>query len=85
MTPDDVRAIVRDTLWSYPHIVGTCAIGRDPGEGAVVGPDGRVFGTEGLYVADASAIPIPPSGFTHLPTIMLAERIAAGIAGIAAP
>jgi choline dehydrogenase len=80
MTAEDVRAIVRDTLWSYPHIVGTCAMGHDPGDGAVVGPEGHVFGTEGLYVADASAIPIPPSGFTHLPTIMLADRIAAGVA-----
>jgi hypothetical protein len=31
-------------------------------------------------VADASVIPIPPSGFTHLPTMMVAERIAAGMA-----
>jgi len=80
LSPEDIRAIVRDTLWSYPHIVGTCAMGRDPADGAVVGPDGHVFGTEGLFVADASVIPIPPSGFTHLPTLMVAERVAAGIA-----
>jgi choline dehydrogenase-like flavoprotein len=80
LSPEDIRAIVRDTLWSYPHIVGTCAMGQDPADGAVVGPDGHVFGTEGLYVADASVIPIPPSGFTHLPTLMVAERVAAGIA-----
>jgi choline dehydrogenase len=80
LTQEEIRTIVRETLWSYPHIVGTCAMGRDPSDGAVVAPDGRAFGTEGLYVADASVIPIPPSGFTHLPTIMLAERIAAGIA-----
>ena len=80
MTQEEMRTIVRETLWSYPHLVGTCAMGRDPAAGAVVGSDGRVFGTEGLYVADASVIPIPPSGFTHLPTLMLAERIVARIA-----
>jgi choline dehydrogenase-like flavoprotein len=43
--------------------------------GSVVDPDGRVHGIRGLRVIDASTIPEPPSGFPHLVTIMLAERL----------
>jgi len=43
---------------------------------AVVDAAGRVHGTRGLTVADASVMPDIPSANTHLPTIMIAERIA---------
>ncbi len=74
-------ALVRDTARSIPHVVGTCAMGVAPEAGAVVTAGGRVHGTDGLYVADASIMPTVPSGFSHLPTIMIAERIAGWIAG----
>ena len=51
-------------------------MGGRPEDGAVVDADGRVHGTEGLSVIDASIMPSVPSGFTHLPTIMIAERLA---------
>ena len=35
-----------------------------------------MHGVDSLYVADASIMPTVPSGFTHLPTIMIAERLA---------
>jgi choline dehydrogenase-like flavoprotein len=38
-----------------------------------------VYGTDGLRVVDASIIPNGPSAFTHLPTIMLAERLSGWI------
>jgi choline dehydrogenase-like flavoprotein len=41
-----------------------------------VDSSGRVHGTECLSVVDASIIPGAPSAFTHVPTIMLAERLA---------
>jgi choline dehydrogenase-like flavoprotein len=41
-----------------------------------------VFGSDGLYVVDASIMPTVPSGFTHIPTIMLAERLAEEIAAL---
>jgi choline dehydrogenase len=71
-----VRDVVRDELYSLPHVSGTCAMGPDPDDGAVVDASGRVHGTEGLAVADASIIPTALSAFTHIPTIMIAERLA---------
>ena len=71
----DVRDVIRADSYSLPHVVGTCAMGPRPDDGAVVDRFGRVHGTEGLSVADASIMPEVPSGFTHIPTIMIAERL----------
>jgi choline dehydrogenase len=66
---------ILDEHWSLPHVVGTCAMGVRPEAGAVVDERGRVHGVEALTVADASIMPDVPSGFTHFPTIMIAERL----------
>ena len=58
-----------------PHVVGTCSMGPRPDDGAVVDAAGRVHGTDRLSVIDASIMPDVPSGFTHIPTIMIAERL----------
>ena len=55
-------------------------MGPDPSAGAVVDPGGRVHGFEGLFVADASVMPDIPSVNTHLPTVMVAERLSDRIA-----
>jgi choline dehydrogenase-like flavoprotein len=57
-----------------------CRPRGDAEAGAVVDPSGQVHGIEGLSVVDASIMPDVPSGFTHLPTIMIAERLSAAIA-----
>ena len=76
----ELRDWIRTTSYSFPHVVGTCAMGPRPENGAVVDRSGRVHGMERLSVVDASVIPNAPSGFTHLPTIMLAERLSEEIA-----
>jgi choline dehydrogenase len=78
--PDELRQVIRANAYSIPHVVGTCAMGPSPDEGAVVDASGSVHGTERLSVVDASIIPDAPSGFPHLVTIMMAERLAERIA-----
>jgi 5-(hydroxymethyl)furfural/furfural oxidase len=71
---------VRENAYPMPHVFGTCSMGPSAEEGAVVDESGRVYGTERLFVVDASIMPTVPSGFTHMPTIMIAERLAEKIA-----
>ncbi len=40
---------------------------------------GRVHGVAGLRVADASVMPTVPRGNTNLPTLMIAEKLAAAM------
>jgi choline dehydrogenase len=69
----DLEGYIRgatSTLW---HPAGTCAIGD--GEQAVVDPSLRVRGVQGLRVADASVMPIVPSGNTQAGCYMIGERL----------
>jgi len=77
---DGLRAWIRRHVWTYHHPVGTCAMGPLPGSGSVVDAAGAVHGIDGLYVADASVMPDIPSANTHIPTVMVAARIAALLA-----
>lgn len=74
--PDDasLEARIRADAYSIPHVVGTCALG------SVVDQEGAVHGAERLWVADASIIPEAPSGFVHIPTVMVAEKLSSSIA-----
>ncbi|MDE3086570.1 MAG: GMC family oxidoreductase N-terminal domain-containing protein [Acidobacteriota bacterium] len=83
--PSDDRAAlaewVRGSVSTYHHPVGTCAMGPDPGEGAVTDASGSVHGVGRLTVADASIMPTIPTATTNLPTIMVAEHIARRLQG----
>jgi choline dehydrogenase len=61
---DERRDWVRRNCWTYHHVVGTCAMGAATERAAVVDTGGRVHGTEGLFVADASVMPDVPSANT---------------------
>ena len=71
---DELATLIRTDGYHLPHVVGTCSMGPRPEEGAVVNTFGDVNGTERLTVIDASIAPNGPSGFTHIPTVMIAER-----------
>jgi choline dehydrogenase len=75
----DLDAFIRRTAEVGHHPVGTCAMGN--GVAAVVDPQLRVHGLQGLRVVDASVMPTVPGGNTNGPTIMIAERAADLIAG----
>ena len=70
----DLRQFVRDRAESYHHQAGSCRMGSD--ELAVVDPQLRVYGVEGLRVADASVMPAVPSGNCNTGIIMIGERVA---------
>lgn len=80
-----VEAYIRDTIHSSNAIVGTARMGAaGAAAGDVVDANLRVYGFDNLRVIDASVIPSIPGGQTAAPTIMLAERAAAALAGDAA-
>lgn len=56
------------------HPVGTAKMGAADDAEAVVGPDCRVRGIDGLWVADASIMPTIPQGNTNATAIMIGER-----------
>jgi choline dehydrogenase len=82
-TDAELDAWVRQNGESAYHPSCTCAMGHD--EMAVVDGEGRVHGTQGLRVVDASIMPSIVSGNLNAPTIMLAEKIADQIRGTHLP
>jgi choline dehydrogenase-like flavoprotein len=60
----------------YFHPAGTCRMGSAADPRAVVDPECRVIGTEGLFVADASIMPEIVRCNTNATAIMIAERAA---------
>jgi choline dehydrogenase len=80
-TDDQIDAFVRASVDSAYHPCGTCKIGVDAM--AVVDADLRVRGIDNLRVIDASVFPTIPNGNLNAPTMMLAERGADIVKGVA--
>ena len=74
--PEWVEEYIRETVFHYLHPVGTVRMGADDDPDAVVDQHGRVRGVSNLRVADASIMPTIPRANTHLPCVMIGERIA---------
>ncbi|MEV4374311.1 GMC oxidoreductase, partial [Nonomuraea sp. NPDC049637] len=73
-SPAALAEYVRASASTVWHPAGTCRMGRD--DEAVVAPDLRVRGVDGLRVADASVMPVITRGNTNAATIMIAEKAA---------
>jgi choline dehydrogenase len=69
---DDIEAWVRSHVELIYHPTGTCKMGS--GDDAVVDPQLRVRGVQGLRVCDASIFPVIPGGNTNAPAMMVAEK-----------
>jgi choline dehydrogenase len=80
----ELEADLRRRLMLIYHPVGTARM-SDTHEQAVVDSQLRVHGLEGLRVIDASIMPTIPGGNTNAPTIMIAERGADLVRGLAPP
>ena len=76
-----IDAFVRQHVESAYHPCSTCRMGAPDDPNAVVGPDAKVIGVEGLRVADASIMPTITTGNLNAPTIMLAEKASDHIRG----
>jgi choline dehydrogenase len=76
-TDEELARAAGDIGTTIFHPVGTCRMGKAGDPLAVVDPQLRVVGLQGLRVADASVMPTITSGNTNAPTLMIAERAAA--------
>lgn len=74
-------AFIKEHVESAYHPCGTCKMGAADDPNAVVDPEGRVIGVDGLRVADSSIFPRITNGNLNGPSIMVGEKIADFVLG----
>ena len=74
----DMADFIRQTASTYFHPTSTCWVVRPA---CVVDPALRVYGIDGLRVADASIMPTVTSGNTNAPSVMIGEKASELITG----
>jgi len=79
---EELDAFIREHAESAYHPCGTCRMGRADDPQAVVDPQGRVIGVEGLRVADSSIFPRITNGNLNAPSIMVGEKISDHVLGL---
>jgi choline dehydrogenase/5-(hydroxymethyl)furfural/furfural oxidase len=62
---------------AYSHAAGSCAMGDSRDDMAVVNERVEVIGYQNLWLCDASIFPALPRANTHLPVVMVANRVSA--------
>jgi choline dehydrogenase len=72
----DLERFVREKSDTIYHLAGTCRMGSDSDDSAVVDFALRVHGVEGLRVADASIMPTVVNAPTHAACVMIGEKCA---------
>lgn len=77
----EIDAFIREHAESAYHPCGTARMGRADDPLAVVDPEGRVIGVEGLRVADSSVFPRITNANLNAPSIMVGEKMADHILG----
>jgi choline dehydrogenase len=74
LTGGELDTYIRDAASTYWHHVGTAKMGNDTM--SVVDGSLKVYGLEGLRVADASIMPRITTGNTMAPCVVIGERAA---------
>ena len=82
-TDEQFEVFLRMASHRGEHASGTCRMGSD--SSAVVDPELRVQGIQGLRVIDASVMPTLITGHTNAPVVMIAERASDLIRGTQTP
>lgn len=80
-TEEELNAFIAEHAESAYHPCGTCRMGRADDKNAVVDPQGRVIGVDGLRVADSSVFPQITNGNLNAPSIMVGEKVSDSLLG----
>lgn len=82
VTDAQIDDFIREKVESALHPSCTCKMGAVDDPMAVVDPETRVIGVEGLRVVDSSIMPRVTNGNLNGPTVMIAEKAADHIMGL---